>query len=144
MIATNELYQIDRGYTVYPPSVLIVGDSLPEMRNLKRKLENKGCRVSWADTSPEGLATASHKYFELMVLVLERPELDGPAMCNRLRVQPALATVPVVMLTNDGCTEEVPRSLNKGPIYYLPKDTCGEAMLSQIIEQVHYLTDRYL
>ena len=139
----------DRGYTTYPPSILIVTDCLLHALRLKRRLENEGCRVNWTDTNPEGMATACREYLDLIVLDLEGPEAGGSQVCQMLRANPQLTDVPVVILPTCSCAGEAMSGLPMGKVYCLSNiqpdggDPSGEAKLLGIIQQVHYLTYRY-
>jgi len=138
----------DRGYTTYPPSILIVTDCLLHALRLKRKLKNEGCQVDWTDTNPDGMATACRKYLDLIVLDLEGP--GGPEVCQKLRANPQVADVPVVILATCGCAGGAMSGPPMGKVYCLSgahadgaADPPVEAKLLGIIEQVHYLTYRY-
>ena len=139
----------DRGYTTYPPSILIVTDCLLHALRLKRRLENEGCRVDWTDTNPDGMATACRKYLDLIVLDLEGPEAGGSEVCQKLRADPQLTDVPVVILATCGCAGGAMSGPPMGKVYCLSAVQAGgvdpsvEAKLLGIIEQVHYLTYRY-
>jgi DNA-binding response OmpR family regulator len=146
----NELPSIDRGYTHYPPSVLIVTDGVPQALELKQMLENNGCQVDRAALGSGDITPARQKYFDLMVLKLEQPGVDCFEMCRKLRANPQLAGLPVVILgTNDFAPEAIPGP-KMGCVYYLcnghgsPGDASAETRLLHIIEQVHYLTYRYI
>lgn len=146
----NELYQMDWGYLAYPPSILIVGDSCRPAPKLKRWLENNGCRVCLIDTRSDSLATARQHYFDLIVLNLEEPNENGFEVCQKLKADPALAHIPVVVLTPHDCARESPYGLKMGYVYCLVRtqpgagDICVEVGLLPIIQQVHYLTCRYM
>jgi CheY-like chemotaxis protein len=130
-------------YTTYPPSVLIVGDSTRHGLKLKRGLENKGCRAYWSDTSPDSLRKARQEYFELIVLDNERSDVDVFEVCQKLKTDPELADIPVVMLSPRKYAEDAVNKSSVGLVYFLANDISAEARLWQIIEQVHYMNYRY-
>ena len=150
MSPLKEWYQTGWGYPTYPPSILIVGDSCRPTLILKQRLENNGCRVCQTDTRSDSLATARQHYFDLIVLNLEEPDGDGFEVCPKLRGDPALAHIPIVLLTTHGCPLRATKGLKIDNVYYLARthlsagDTCAEAALLQIIQHIHYLTYRYM
>ena len=143
-------YGADRGYTTYPPSILIVTDYLLHALRLKRRLENEGCQVDCTSTNPDGIATACRKYLDLIVLDLEGPGAGGSEVCRKLRADPQLTDVPVVILATCSCAGEAMSGPPIGKVYYCLSnaqargtDSSVEAKLLSIIEQLHYLTYRY-
>lgn len=129
-----------------PLSILILGENNGEVSNLKQGLEDNGCQACWAEASAKALAAAAENYFDLIVWNMEEPKTIGSELSSRLKNHhPELASVPMVILTT---REQINEVINKlefpPPISYLAKDAYSETRLLQIIQEVHYLTDRYL
>ncbi len=145
----RRLHCADRGYTTYPPSILIVTDCWLYALRLKRRLENEGCQVACTSPNPAGMATACRKYLDLIVLDLEDPDAGGSEVCQKLRADAQLTDVPVVILATCSCAEGAMNGLSMGRIYCLSNtqsdggDASVETKLLGIIEQIHYLTYRY-
>ncbi len=142
-------YPPNNGKVTYLPSILILDDSSPATQKLKQQLETNGCQVCRSDiASDDSLAIVRRKYFDIIVLNLERPDMVGAKIRQKLKTDPELTHIPVVMLTAPDRVEAV-KGLKESKVYYLPKfqgDTENArigAELLQIIEQIHYLTDRY-
>lgn len=123
-------------HTVHPLSVLIVEDSPPQALKLKLSLEGNGCQVDWADTGLGGLALAQQKDFNLIVLDIELPDTDGFQVCQKLKADPQLAGIPVVMMTTRDYAEDVLNGLEMGAVDYIPKDAFAEAVLLETIKQM--------
>jgi DNA-binding response OmpR family regulator len=117
-------------------SVLIVEDSQPQALKLKVTLENNGCHVDWAETGLGGLDMAQQKRFDLIVLDIELPDINGFEVCKRLKTDPALADIPVVMLTTLDQAENAMSGLDAGAIDYIPKDAFAETVLLETIKQM--------
>lgn len=120
------------------PSILIVEDSSAQALKVKLTLENNGCRVHWADTGLGGLAIAQEKNFDLIILDIELPDIDGFTVCQRLKAQPTLAPVPVIMMTTRDHAEDVLNGLEIGAVDYIPKDAFAEMVLLETIRQMAY------
>ena len=81
-----------------PPTVLVVDDE-PRAQNLLRSLlEVEGYRVLCASHGPEALEQA-RQLPDVVLLDLMMPGMDGFEVCRRLRAEPALALMPVIILT---------------------------------------------
>jgi DNA-binding response OmpR family regulator len=118
------------------PSVLIVEDSAPQALKVKLTLENNNCQVYWADSGLEGLNIAQQMSPELIVLDIELPDINGFEVCKRLKADPKLTDVPVIMMTSRDYAEDVLNGLELGAIDYIPKDAFAEAVLLETIRQM--------
>ena len=123
-------------HTSYRPSILIVEDSPPQALKVKLVLESNGCHVVWVDTGWAGLELAKNKKFDLIVLDVELPDIDGFTVCQKLKAEPDLAEVPVVMMTTRDHAEDVLNGLEMGAVDYIPKDAFAEAVLLETIKQL--------
>lgn len=120
------------------PAILIVEDSCAQALKVKLTLENNGCQVHWADTGFGGLAAAQEQAFDLIILDVELPDIDGFTVCQRLKAQPSLAAVPVVMMTTRDHADDVLNGLEIGAVDYIPKDAFAEMVLLETIRQMAY------
>jgi len=118
-------------------SILIVEDSAPQALKLKLALENEGCQVHWAETGLGGLNIAQQKRFDLVVLDIELPDINGFEVCKKLKADPSLANIPVVMLTSRDHADDVLSGLEVGAVDYIPKDAFAEAVLIETIRQMN-------
>ena len=119
------------------PSILIVEDSPPQALKLKLALESTGCQVHWAETGLGGLDIAQQKHFDLVVLDIELPDINGFEVCKKLKADPNLTNIPVVMLTTRDHAEDVLNGLEVGAVDYIPKDAFAEAVLIETIRQMN-------
>lgn len=141
----KEWEHFDVVYPIYPPSILLVGDDISYALKLKRKLERHGLRVYQTDVSSDELAKACQKYFELIVFDIKRLDANSCKVCRRIKADPELAHIPMVILTTCNLTQEILKLLNVGtPASYLSRDSSAEKKLIRIIEQTHYMTYRYM
>ena len=89
--------------------LLIVEDDRNLAGLLKYNLEKAGYACRHAATGEEALAELRSKAFDLVLLDLMLPGIDGFEVCRRIRQDPLLGEVPIVMLTAKG--EEIDRVL---------------------------------
>ncbi len=83
---------------VSPATILVVDDEPRAQILLRNLLEVAGYRVICASNGPEALASA-RQLPDVVLLDLMMPGMDGYEVCRRLRADPALAAMPVIMLT---------------------------------------------
>jgi response regulator RpfG family c-di-GMP phosphodiesterase len=134
---------------MYPPSILIMGDDSPKLLELKQWLENNKCQVCQAEGTSCALATACQHYFDLIVFNIESFSRDGLELCQKLKTEPELSQIPVVVLLPCPYATEAIRSLKRDKVYCLAKSPQSlraphpEAGLWQIIQNIQYMAYRY-
>jgi DNA-binding response OmpR family regulator len=79
------------------PRILLVDDEQPIQTLLSFPLQRDGYEVVAASDGREALARFSEQQFDLVVLDLMLPRMDGLEVCKRLRAKGS--TVPIIMLT---------------------------------------------
>ncbi|MNJ88027.1 Transcriptional regulatory protein TcrA [compost metagenome] len=77
---------------------LIIEDNPDIVANLYGFLEPLGYTLDVALSGPAGVARATSSHYDVIVLDLELPGLDGVEVCRKLRKEQRLAT-PILMLT---------------------------------------------
>ena len=102
-------------------SVLIVEDEKHLADGLRYNLKAEGYDVDTASTGEEALALLADggKSYDVLVLDVMLPGIDGFSLASRLRAQGEF--VPILMLTARGRSEDVLRGFEAGADDYLPK-----------------------
>lgn len=109
--------------------ILVVEDDPPLAATLGRVLAAEGYDVEGAGDGNEALRRARERSFDLVVLDVMLPGLDGIAVCRRLR---AAGRIPILLLTALGGTEERVRGLDSGADDYLVKPFAYEELLARV------------
>jgi DNA-binding response OmpR family regulator len=81
----------------HAPRILLVDDEQPIQTLLSFPLQRDGYEVVQASDGNEALTRFSEQSFDLVVLDLMLPRIDGLEVCKRLRAEGS--TVPIIMLT---------------------------------------------
>jgi DNA-binding response OmpR family regulator len=113
--------------------ILIVEDDKFLRELISRKLQQQEFSVVEAVDGTEGLQKVKEEKPDLILLDLILPGLDGFEVLTRIKQDPHLSSIPVVILSNLGQKEEVERGLKLGAIDYLVK---AHFTPSEIIEKV--------
>jgi DNA-binding response OmpR family regulator len=101
--------------------VLIIEDDRFLRELIARKLADEGFDPSEAGEGEEGLKRVKEEKPDLVLLDLILPSIDGFEVLSRMKEDPKLASIPVIILSNLGQREEVERGLKLGAIDYLIK-----------------------
>lgn len=102
-----------------PRSVLLVEDQHDIAANIWDFLERRGYRVDHAADGEAGMAAALRGNFDVIVLDLGLPRLDGLELCRRLRETDR--RTPVLMLTARDTLDDKLRGFAEGADDYLVK-----------------------
>jgi DNA-binding response OmpR family regulator len=100
--------------------ILVIEDNHDILSNIVEYLELKGYVVDSAQNGLGGLHLATTEYFDLIVLDIMLPGIDGLQICKRLR-EDALIDTPIIMLTARDAINDVLMGLNSGADDYLVK-----------------------
>jgi DNA-binding response OmpR family regulator len=117
--------------------VLIVDDEPNIVISLEFLLKREGFTVTVARDGEEGLAAIHAQRPDLVVLDVMMPKLDGFAVLQAVRSDPALATTRVLMLTAKGRQAEQKKGLALGADAYLSKPFSTKELIAKARELVN-------
>lgn len=103
-----------------PLHILLIEDQLDIAGNIAEYLEQQGHVVDFASHGRQGLALALEQSFDLLILDLNLPGLDGIQLCQQLREQ-AERHIPVLMLTARDSLDDKLNGFAVGADDYLTK-----------------------
>jgi len=102
-------------------NVLVVDDSI-NTREIERDiLEAYGYRVTIAGDGIEALEKAGGATFDLVITDVEMPRLNGFALTERLRADPAYRNVPIIIVTSREKDEDKRMGIQVGASAYIVK-----------------------
>jgi signal transduction histidine kinase len=101
--------------------LLVVEDDAANRDLLRRRLEREGHRVEEAENGMQALEQLDAGVFDLMLLDVIMPEMDGYEVLARLKRNPSLRDLPVIMISALDETQSVVRCIEMGAEDYLAK-----------------------
>lgn len=116
--------------------VLLVDDSRATRAMVGKGLRKYQCEVLEGSNGLECLEIAARELPSVIVLDVTMPLLDGVETLKRLKADPVLAAIPVIMLTANCNTDEVERVLQLGAAAYVGKIQKPTAVVEKIAELV--------
>src|SRR6478735_9453404 len=85
---------------------VLVFESDPSFaETLRTGLLKYGCEVSVVDDANSGLAAASRDKPNLILLAIELPRMNGFSVCNKLKKDPQLKDVPLIIMSSESSEE---------------------------------------
>jgi class 3 adenylate cyclase len=104
-----------------PGHILIVDDNKMNRLLLARGLEQQGHKVAFAENGRQALEMLRAQPFDLVLLDVLMPEMNGYQVLEQLMADPHLKNVPVVMVSAVDELESVVKCIEMGAEDYLPK-----------------------
>ena len=104
-----------------PMRLLIVEDDAPLASGLQRILEAEGHAVDVTARGEAAVLAASQEKFDLVILDIGLPQMDGFEVLRRLRAAAADGAMPVLVLTARDAVEDRVRGLDLGADDYMVK-----------------------
>lgn len=102
-----------------PEKILVVDDSKLVTDIVKMRLEMYGYDVRLAHSGEDALARIAEEVPDLLVLDVQMPGIDGYEVCRRLRDNPMLDELRIIMLTS---SDDKHAAFEAGVDDYLNKD----------------------
>ena len=113
-------------------SVLVVDDEAHIQELLAYNLESQGYLVTCAESGEQALALARSRAFDVILLDLMLPHVDGLTVCRKLRGETATKSVPIIMITAKAEEADVVVGLKLGADDYLTKPFSPKVLLARI------------
>jgi len=112
--------------------ILAVDDEEDILELLRFNLSREGYQVSCAETGEDALRMARTKPIDLMVLDLMLPGLDGLDVTRKIKNDPKLRHIPIIMLTAKGEEADVVTGLELGASDYVTKPFSPRILVARI------------
>jgi DNA-binding response OmpR family regulator len=110
--------------------ILVVDDDENILNLEKTILEQKGFEVTGAGGGGEALRLLAEQGFDLVLLDVMMPEIDGFTVCRKIKDDPRLKDIPVIFLTAKGGGEALAEGFESGAIMYINKPFTANKLLT--------------
>ena len=122
-----------KGIKLPPLKILAAEDNTTNQMFLQALLENNGHTVSFAKNGVEAINLLKADYFDVVLMDLQMPIMDGDEATRRIRGLPSLMSkTPVIALTASTAAADKERILSSGMNGYLTKPVRQETLLAEI------------
>jgi adenylate cyclase len=115
-----------------PPRILVVDDNEANLDIAKMRLESQGYEVITAEDGDAALARVAETAPDLLLLDIRMPKLDGIEVTRRLKADPTLPFIPVILLTAKADSKDVVAGLDAGGDDYLIKPFDHAALIARV------------
>ncbi len=114
------------------PKIAIIEDDADLAFTMRLNLERQGYSVSVFGNGREGLQGVQNGSFDMLVLDLNLPDMDGLTICREIRRDPATASLAILMLTARASEQDRITGLELGADDYLTKPFSVRELVARI------------
>ncbi len=115
-----------------PERIVVIDDNVNDLQVIRRFLERKGYAVDGATSGEEGLTLASRTLPDAFVVDYRMPGIDGFEVARRIKSDPQLQTIPVLLLTGADSARTVVEGLGAGADDFVTKGSDSEVLLARL------------
>jgi two-component system cell cycle response regulator DivK len=116
--------------------ILVVEDQEDNRRILHDLLTNAGYEIVQAENGEEALKAAAAERPDLILMDIQLPLLDGYEATRRLKADPALCAIPIIVITSYALSGDESKARAAGCDAYITKPYSPRAILAKIREYV--------
>jgi len=115
-----------------PQRIVVIDDNGNDLQVIRRFLERKGFAVSAATSGANGLDIAQSITPDAFIVDYRMPGMDGFEVTRRIKSDPVLKTIPVLMLTGADSAENVVDGLGAGADDFVTKGSDTEIVVARL------------
>lgn len=112
--------------------ILVVDDDPSALRLIGYTLRREGYEVATTTDGMEALTLVRQERFDLILLDIMMPGMDGYEVCRRLRANPRTAGIPVIMLTARSMVKDKVSGFRSGTDEYITKPFLPQELVSRV------------
>ncbi len=112
--------------------ILIVDDDVDTLKLIGLMLQRQGYEISVATNGSQGLSKASAEQPDMMLLDVMMPDMDGYEVTRRMRGDPSLSHIPIIMFTAKSLVDDKVAGFEAGADDYLTKPTHPAELTSRV------------
>lgn len=112
--------------------IVVIDDNANDLQVTRRFLERRGYHAVPAISGEEGLRLAQQVLPDAFIIDYRMPGMDGFEVTRRIKADPELQTIPVLMLTGSDSAQHVVEGLGAGADDFVTKGSDVEAVVARL------------
>ena len=118
--------------------ILFIEDNHDNQQLITWILEDEGYSIDCADTAEIGLTKLSKQRFDLVLMDISLPGMDGKQATQIIRSTPEIAAIPVIALTAHAVLQERDNIISSGVNDMLTKPVDEEKLIATVKKFLHH------
>ncbi len=116
--------------------ILIIEDQPSSREHLAKILLSKGYQTAVAPDAQRGLKKLNATPFDLVLLDINLPGMDGFELCSKIKENPLLKNIPIIFITGLKDEQSIARGLEMGAEDYLTKPYSEPELIARVSTQI--------
>lgn len=117
-------------------SILIIDDIPKNIQVAASILQESGYQMAFAQDGRTALVQIESKRFDLILLDIMMPQMDGFEVCRRIKANPNHRDIPIIFLTAKDDTDSIVKGFELGAMDYLTKPFNGAELQARVKTQL--------
>lgn len=122
--------------------ILIVDDNDKNIQVLANLLSEHDYEVDYALNGPDALVLINSDGFDLILLDIMMPEMDGFEVCERIKEIPVKNEIPIIFLTAKTDIDSIQKAFKNGGLDYLNKPFNSVELLARVRTHIELKTSK--
>ena len=118
-------------------SILIVDDNMDNIQVLGGILKSEGLDVEFALNGQSALDWAGKQKFDIILLDINMPEMDGYEVCSHIKNDPDNNEIPIIFITANTDSESLIKGFDSGGVDYITKPLIKSELLARVRTQIN-------
>jgi two-component system, sensor histidine kinase and response regulator len=114
------------------PKILIIDDIASNIQVVANLLKKNNYNISYAQSGKIGLERADQIDFDLILLDIMMPEMDGFEVCHLLKKNPKTKDIPIIFLTAKTTEDSLKKGFDAGAVDFIPKPFKSDELLARV------------
>lgn len=112
--------------------ILVIDDATTVRMYYRQVLEAQGFAVEEAGNGYEGLEKALVGSFDLYIVDVNMPKMDGYTLLRTIRQEPSICATPAIMISTEGQTQDATAAYAAGANLYFQKPVRPETLVLHV------------
>jgi len=113
-------------------SILIVDDEPKNIQLLGNLLKEQSYDIEFATSGEQAIEWLTSKRFDLVLLDIMMPEMDGYEVCEKIKSDITISHIPIIFLTAKTQTEDIVKGFEVGGFDYITKPFKSPELLARV------------
>jgi two-component system sensor histidine kinase/response regulator len=122
--------------------ILVVDDVSQNIQVIGNILYDNNYQVSFALSGPEALTLLDHENYDLILLDILMPGMDGYEVCKIVKANQKISHIPIIFLTAKSDTDSILKGFELGAVDYLSKPFNTKELLARVKTQIELKKQR--
>lgn len=122
--------------------ILLVDDGIANIKIAESYLHSEGYCVTTAQTGGEALKCVENNEFDLIMLDVMLPEMDGFEVCQKLKLDPKTKDIPIIFLTVLSDADDIVKGFAVGGIDYITKPFNSLELIARVRAHLQCIISR--